>query len=164
MSVQNNRVACPSLLWIMKILCTSCCTIQWCCWVFLVNNWSVCCSCCKCLHLSAVISYWWALFSVVSPCHIHHSQCETQRHSKVKQWGIETERYDCREDYQKKKDCKILKMETLTQEGLTAAKLIKGMTHTKTSSIYSFPCSDCGKKYWDHSFLFSYHSSWQCCL
>lgn len=37
-------------------------------------------------------------------------------------------------------------MESPRQEGLTTAELIKGMTHTKTSSIYYFPCSDCGKK------------------
>lgn len=34
--------------------------------------------------------------------HIHHSQGETERHSKVNQWEIETERCVCREDYKKK--------------------------------------------------------------
>lgn len=36
-------------------------------------------------------------------------------------------------------------METPGLKGLTAAKLIKGMTHTKIS-IYLFPCTDCRKK------------------
>lgn len=39
-----------------------------------------------------------------------------------------------------------LNMKTFGQKGLTTAKVIKDMTHTKTSPIYLFPCSDCGKK------------------